>query len=317
MTELIQNLNNALATVDKKTYDDETFVNLIANIFVSNGLTCKYFRRFYKEVIPEKYDEDACEDIYDTIKEADTTGKKYTIDDVVNYIKLHPMKADFSILGEKDPVHTNQKYLDMKKHYEDNEGWCKLQSPAAYGRVVVSGGIKTFQIENEITYFANVNFYVDMKGQETESSLRNSNVVAGSHSVASRRKYPEKFNFARVWVADPDIKTYSRIVFDPLNSDSRALNLFSAYCHFDDGLKTVDINRAFEHYKSLCGYDNACFEYLMNYFAHIVQKPYERVNTAVVMYGSEGIGKNIGIAFLSFIINKDDSIKHTFSKFAE
>lgn len=285
MSEIIQNLNKALADVDKKMYDDGNFLELIANVFVSNGLKCKYFRKFYKHANPEEYDEEECEDIYDAVKEArekDLFEKKFTVEDVQNYIERNPVKPDFSILGEKDPIHSEIKYIGMKKHYEENEGWCKLQSPAAYGRVVVSGGVKTFQIENEITYFANVNFYAQLP----------------------ERKYPAKFNFARVWVSDPDIKTYSRIVFDPLNSDSRALNLFSAYCHFKDGLKVVNVDRAFEHYKSLCGYDNACFEYLMNYFAHIVQKPYERVNTAVVMYGSEGIGKNIGIGFIGNIIGK-------------
>lgn len=286
MSELIQQLDNALANVDKKVYDDGNFLELIANVFVCKGIKCKYFRKFYKNANPEKYDEEECEDIYDTIKEARENAliekPKYDICDVENYIKRHPVKPEFTVLGEKDPVHEDTKYISMKKHYEDNEGWCKLQSPAGYGRIVINNGVKTFQIEDEITYFHNVNFYVQMKGE----------------------KHPRKFNFARVWVTDPDIKTYSKIVFDPLNTDTRALNLFSAYCQFKEGLKVVNIDRAFEHYKSLCGYDNACFEYLMNYFAHIVQKPYERVNTAVVMYGSEGIGKNIGIGFIGNIIGK-------------
>ena len=292
MSDLIyQQLKNAIfnannSGVGKKLFKDNEFIQVIAKFMASNGMKRKEFRRIFMNT--KNYDEDEYDDIYDNAKEE--AKEPMSIDVVNQYIESKTVKksdkkqqlTEFSVLGEKDPVHTDAKYLAMKKHYEDKEGWCKLQQPAGYGRIVMSQDVKTFQIEDEITYFANVNFYVDIEG----------------------RKQPQKCNFAKVWVTDPDIKTYSKVVFDPLNSDNKALNLFSAYCQFKTDCKVVNIDKAFEHYKSLCGYDNACFEYLMNYFAHIVQKPYERVNTAVVMYGSEGIGKNIGVGFIGNIIGK-------------
>jgi hypothetical protein len=49
-----------------------------------------------------------------------------------------------------------------------------------------------------------------------------------------------------------------------------------------------------EHtYKVICGSDDDCFEYLMNWMARAVQIPWEKGETIVVLRGNEGSGKGV------------------------
>lgn len=44
--------------------------------------------------------------------------------------------------------------------------------------------------------------------------------------------------------------------------------------------------------KNVCGGDKELFEWLMGYFAHMIQRPWERPLTTIVFRGSKGVGKN-------------------------
>lgn len=45
--------------------------------------------------------------------------------------------------------------------------------------------------------------------------------------------------------------------------------------------------------QNVCGNDKNLFKWLMGYFAHIIQRPYERPLTTLVFKGSKGTGKNV------------------------
>src|SRR5690606_35582068 len=51
---------------------------------------------------------------------------------------------------------------------------------------------------------------------------------------------------------------------------------------------------AFIHHakENVCQGDEDLFQWLMGYFAHMVQRPYERPLTTLVFRGGKGVGKN-------------------------
>lgn len=188
---------------------------------------------------------------------------------------------NFDVEGEKLSIHSHPKYLKMKEHFE-NKGWCKINEPAMYSQVKLNKEINNIEFVNSETakdYFMNKNFITRLdNGKEIKN------------------------NFYDIWVKDPDIKTYNKIVFDPTDKLDKNINLFNGYCEFKDNFKKVKLDRVFEHMKSLCDYDKSAFEYLLNYCAQIIQYPEKRPDAGIVMFGSEGIGKNIFTQLLGNII---------------
>lgn len=53
----------------------------------------------------------------------------------------------------------------------------------------------------------------------------------------------------------------------------------------------------YEHLKLLVGNDDSYYEYVLNIFAHMIQKPSELPEICVVLKSIEGVGKKI------FIVN--------------
>lgn len=102
--------------------------------------------------------------------------------------------------------------------------------------------------------------------------------------------------WARRWVTHPRRRQFSGIEFFPNPDDAAGtpdyLNLWrgfgvkasseGSYAIFRDHLLT-----------NVCGEDQELFKYLFAWFAHIVQRPRERVGTAIVLRGRMGTGKTI------------------------
>lgn len=282
MTEIFENLHTVIKATNEKVMSTDNFKRLLAEVCVSNELKCKEYRKLMRVCSPVQYDEDEAENYFDAAKESEPCT---TLHDLEKYIKTYKNEDDL-VEFEKDAVHASKIYLSYKEHFEGKLGWCKINKPAVYGRVFRTNlGITFDKEENSKMYFENKNFKFSSTDDDGNTKAKT-------------------FNFYNVWVRDPDIKTYESIVFDPTRSNPNDLNLFDSYCSIlqDSSVEYVELDRVFEHIKSICGYDTACFEYLLNYFAHIVQKPASHSDVAVVMFGKEGVGKNILLGLLGDVI---------------
>ena len=58
---------------------------------------------------------------------------------------------------------------------------------------------------------------------------------------------------------------------------------------------------------ALCNDDQTCITYLLNYLAHMVQKPTQLPEVAIVMRGAQGIGKG---SLMKTIGGFNDNYKH-------
>ena len=105
------------------------------------------------------------------------------------------------------------------------------------------------------------------------------------------------------WYRDPEKRVYKEIAFAPY-SDPDKVNpqIFNTF----RGYKAV-LQNDFEeptwfikHIKHLC--NNECWEFLLNYITHLIQKPEEIPRVGIVMKGMQGAGKDALIDTLSEII---------------
>lgn len=103
------------------------------------------------------------------------------------------------------------------------------------------------------------------------------------------------------WMRHPLRRSYDGIVFSPgKDVDSRFYNIWRGFTY--EPLKeneepTFEMKRAWakftEHLLSnVVDGDIEHYNWVMNWFAHIVQKPWEKPGVALVMKGKKGVGKN-------------------------
>ena len=103
------------------------------------------------------------------------------------------------------------------------------------------------------------------------------------------------FDFIDIWKDDPNKRKYSKIVFDPSNNDENSVvyNLWKGF-DMDYNMKPVlEINSKFLWLlRRICN-DDSIYIYVKQWIAHIIQKPFKKTNTAIVLYSdTKGIGKN-------------------------
>lgn len=116
------------------------------------------------------------------------------------------------------------------------------------------------------------------------------------------------------------LKTYKEAVFKPylhvkdVKVYDDCLNLFSGFPHSDvltDESITPELylnSDIFANFKNkLCNGEKelSSFEYVDNYVAHMIQKPFERPDTMIVLSGSQGTGKDLFISFIQSMIGSN------------
>lgn len=99
----------------------------------------------------------------------------------------------------------------------------------------------------------------------------------------------------KVWVKSPRRRSYEGVVFSPERPvDARFYNLWKGF--MCDGAATGQhpgVQRFLEHaYENVCNRDSRLYTWLIDYFAHLIQKPWEKPLVALVFRGGKGVGKN-------------------------
>jgi len=97
----------------------------------------------------------------------------------------------------------------------------------------------------------------------------------------------------REWVESPKRRQFKKVVFKP-EADKHELNLWTQLSPLDpikgQGLPDSIKSLIFE---SLCDNDQEKGEWLLDWLAHLIQKPWERVSTVPVHISKQGAGKGI------------------------
>jgi len=99
------------------------------------------------------------------------------------------------------------------------------------------------------------------------------------------------------WLESIHRKEYRDIEFEPNSKNKNKLNLFLGFNHLfikDYKMDELIIVNILYHLKHvICNNDNRVYEFMLNWLAHIVQKPNDRMGIAILCKSDQGIGKNL------------------------
>lgn len=105
----------------------------------------------------------------------------------------------------------------------------------------------------------------------------------------------KKIELSRLWMKSQERREYDNVVFAPEQQvDGRFYNLWRGFTvapAANDNHPAVDQFK--EHaLKNVCNNDVRLFNWLIGYFAHMIQRPWEKPLVALVFKGQKGTGKN-------------------------
>jgi hypothetical protein len=93
------------------------------------------------------------------------------------------------------------------------------------------------------------------------------------------------------WTLCPDIRTYEKIVFRPKQTvQPDEYNLFKEFAV--KAQEGGDISKVMELVTLNCNRDENVVNYVLNWMAHIIQKPFKKTGSCLIFQGEEGVGKD-------------------------
>ncbi len=119
----------------------------------------------------------------------------------------------------------------------------------------------------------------------------------------------KKHQLADLWLKSPHRRSYDGICFMPgLKAPDNLYNLWRGFAYEPKEPTTIKARRAVELFleharENICAGDEALYQWLISYFAHLVQKPYEKPIVAPVFKGGKGVGKNSFIECIGELLN--------------
>lgn len=100
---------------------------------------------------------------------------------------------------------------------------------------------------------------------------------------------------SKMWFTSPQRRSYDGLVFAPEQTvNPRFYNLWTGFAYEPAATgRHPMVDRFLEHaFENVCNRNQTVFTWLVSYFAHLIQKPWEKPLVALVFRGSKGVGKN-------------------------
>jgi hypothetical protein len=109
-------------------------------------------------------------------------------------------------------------------------------------------------------------------------------------------------NFLVRWFGD-EKRTYEKLGYSPKGTVPD--DQFNIWTKFEvDARAGADITPIHVLLRSLCNHEEKTFRFVERWVAHIIQKPYIKTETAIVIQGNEGCGKDTFWEFIGKILGK-------------
>lgn len=118
-------------------------------------------------------------------------------------------------------------------------------------------------------------------------------------------------NIIKMYHKSPNKRCYLREDFIPNHEMKAEPNVFNTFTGYD-----ITREKALEHgnkdisklldfiLNSWCDGEVKLYEWVLDWFAHLIQKPHEKISTSIVLKGTEGTGKGFVIQIIKKIIGK-------------
>ena len=179
-------------------------------------------------------------------------------------------------IQKKLTIHDNALYKVEKLKFEKRI--FRLDNPFTYVKINTDNSIE-FLDDNKLTKYAKG----EVKNIEIETKNENGEIKS------------KTYKFVDLWLEDTNKRQYDKIVFDPTTTEDKInYNCWTGYKH---EIKPSTLNENDSLFlkllKRICNNDIINYEYVKQWIAHIIQKPYLKTGIAIVLYSNtKGIGKN-------------------------
>lgn len=174
-------------------------------------------------------------------------------------VKLAVKPLETTIEKEGD---TEEEYLQRKRQWEES-GW--------------KGGIY-FKLRNPPSFIQLTNHSMEQLSKADIIQNEENNILSSGEP------------FLKKWLVDPTMKEYQEVVFLPKKEAPEGC--FNIFRCFDVEPIEGDFSTFTEVLRLIANGDERVFDYIENYFASIIQKPYDRTNISIVVVGEQGVGKD-------------------------
>ena len=118
-----------------------------------------------------------------------------------------------------------------------------------------------------------------------------------------------------LWESHKDQRQVARVVFDPhpRSKDQNVFNLFQGFdynactvAHIDSGMAETGCRNLLDHiYNIWASGDSVLYEYILNWFAYILQYPWKKIGVLLVVKSKQGAGKGIVFNFMEQILGRN------------
>jgi len=178
-------------------------------------------------------------------------------------------------------------YDEVKEEFEVDH--FIIENPLMFGRL--------YQLDGEDKY----QFYNKEKFRDLVKPVQFADLTSENPNA--------KVEFFTHWLEDPNRLSYKEVKFLPrFEHNVEIFNSFKGFTFenekkvFDEDPECVTLFK--DHLSHLTNHDQPSIDYLMNYIAHLLQKPWELPKTAIILKSKQGHGKDTLIDMIQKMIGK-------------
>ena len=137
-------------------------------------------------------------------------------------------------------------------------------------------------------------------------------------------KKGESVSIFKEWMKDSCKRSYNAFVFDPSEKadTTKYINTFDGFAckDWDDNNNNINIDSFHALLSSLCNHEQVVIDYILDYLAHIIQKPAVKSGKIIVFRGIEGCGKDSFYLLMEKILGvkyclNTENFEHIFGKY--
>lgn len=130
---------------------------------------------------------------------------------------------------------------------------------------------------------------------EREVQTRDADADLDDDGEEAKSKPPRRVPAAKLWIEWGERRTYDDVIFDPANRTPKSANKLNLWTDWAVG--SGSSKGSWKHleemiFEALAGGQTEMFEYILNWIAHMIQKPDVLPGVALVFRGQKGVGKS-------------------------
>ena len=164
-----------------------------------------------------------------------------------------------------------------------------------------------FELEHSYFKPTNTIMNISQRCGITHMSIDHAMIALNTMRLPTKSKKDEPELFIKRWIKDPKRRIVNAIVYKmPADCEPDEASLFTGFAYKEmDGHCAADLDLFKDIMMNCCADSTDVYDYLIRYFAHIIQKPFEKPGTAIILTSAtHGTGKDTLINIIGRVIGR-------------